>query len=184
MQISAARIKLEVKRAYSLTAKHLIRIEETEGSIPSGSTMDSKQTGIWGEKIAENYLIKKGYQILDKNYSTNFNCRAKRGKEEGKALFAIGPKRGEVDLVTEKDNIISFIEVKTQTQNQRELFSLIRPEQKVNFLKQRKIIKTAEFWLMEKKIPLDSKWQIDVIAIKIDFKSKLAKIRHFKNSVF
>lgn len=169
MQISAARIKLEVKRAYSLTAKHLIRIEETEGSIPSGSTMDSKQTGIWGEKIAENYLMKKGYQILDKNYSTNFNS---------------GPKRGEVDLVTKKDNIISFIEVKTQTQNQREQFSLIRPEQKVNFLKQRKIIKTAEFWLMEKKIPLDSKWQIDVIAIKIDFKSKLAKIRHFKNSVF
>jgi putative endonuclease len=131
--------------------------------------MDSKQTGIWGEKIAENYLIKKGYQILDKNYSTNFNS---------------GPQRGEVDLVTKKDNMISFIEVKTQTQNQRELFSLIRPEQKVNFLKQRKIIKTAEFWLMEEKIPLDSKWQIDVIAIKIDFKSKLAKIRHFKNSVF
>jgi len=49
--------------------------------------MDSKQTGIWGEKIAENYLIKKGYQILNKNYSTNFNS---------------GPKREEIDIVTKK----------------------------------------------------------------------------------
>jgi len=37
---------------------------------------------------------------------------------------------------------------------------------------------------MEKKIPLDSKWQIDVIAIKIDFDRNLTEIRHFKNSVF
>jgi len=131
--------------------------------------MDSKETGIWGEKIAENYLKKKGYQILDKNYSTNFKS---------------GPKRGEIDIIAGKNDLISFIEVKTLTENNPGPTPVILPEQKIDFLKKRKIIKAAEFWLMEKKIPLDSKWQIDVMAIKIDFKSKLAKIRHFKNSVF
>lgn len=128
--------------------------------------MNSKQTGIWGEKIAENYLKKKGYQILGKNFSTNFSS---------------GPQRGEIDIIAKKENIITFIEVKTLGQAQGEFF---RPEDKVNFWKQRKIIKAAEFWLMKKKIPLDSKWQIDVMAVKIDSDSKLAKIQHFKNAVF
>jgi hypothetical protein len=37
---------------------------------------------------------------------------------------------------------------------------------------------------MEKKIPLDSKWQIDVVSVEINSDSKKAKIRHFPNAVF
>jgi len=36
---------------------------------------------------------------------------------------------------------------------------------------------------MKNKIPLNKKWQIDIIAIKIDLNIKKAKIRHFKNAV-
>jgi len=59
---------------------------------------------------------------------------------------------------------------------------LISPEEKVNFSKQRKLVKTAESWLMKKKIPLNSKWQIDVIAIKIGFDNKV-EISHFENAI-
>jgi len=128
--------------------------------------MTSKQLGSLGEKIAANYLKKKDYQILDRNYSDKF-------------LF--GPQRGEVDLIAKKNRTISFIEVKTLTQNKREQFSPFSPEMKVNFQKQKKIIKTAENWLRERKIPLNIKWQIDIISIKINLNSKKAKIRHFKN---
>jgi len=128
--------------------------------------MDTKQIGILGEKIAEKYLKDKGYQILDRNYSTNFKS---------------GPLRGEIDIVAKKENILSFIEVKTLAGAQVAFF---RPEEKVNFLKQRKIVKAAQAWLMEKKIPLDNKWRIDVIAIKIDLINKKARLRHFKNAVF
>ena len=41
----------------------------------------------------------------------------------------------------------------------------------------------AEGWLMERKIPLDSKWQIDIISIDIDSSFKKAKINHFENAV-
>jgi len=128
--------------------------------------MDTKQIGILGEKIAEKYLKDKGYQILDRNYSTNFKS---------------GPLRGEIDIVAKKENILSFIEVKTLAGAQVAFF---RPEEKVNFLKQRKIAKAAQAWLMEKRIPLDSKWQIDIVAIKIDYENKKARLRHFKNAVF
>lgn len=117
-----------------------------------------------GEKVAEDYLKKKRYEILDRNYSPR---------------FVSGPLRGEIDIVAKKDDIVSFIEVKMLTSNK-----IISPEEKVDFQKQRKIMKIAESWLMEKKIPLESPWQIDVIAIKIDLNNRKAKIRHFKNAVF
>jgi len=127
---------------------------------------NSKEVGSLGEKIASEYLKEKGYKILDRNYSPR---------------FVSGPLRGEIDIVAEKEDIISFIEVKTLKDNLVQGFS---PEQKVDFEKQKKIIKTAESWLMEKKIPLDSKQQIDIISVEINSGSKKAKIRHFQNAVF
>jgi len=123
--------------------------------------MDKKQIGNLGERIAENYLKNKGYQILEKNYS-----------------FRIpgNPQRGEIDIVVKKGDTICFVEVKTLKKS-----SVISPEEKVNFSKQRKLRVTAESWLMEKKIPLNSKWQIDVIAIEIG--NQKTKISHFENAL-
>lgn len=132
--------------------------------------MDSKKIGNLGEKVAINYLKKKDYQILDKNYSPK---------------WISGPIRGEIDIVAKRENIISFIEVKTlASENSSKTAFYFSPEEKVNFPKQRKLIKIAENWLMEKKIPLDSRWQIDIISIKIDLDTKKAKIGHFKNAIF
>lgn len=123
----------------------------------------TRKIGNFGERIAEKYLRDKGYQILDRNY-----------------FFRIpgSPKSGEVDIVTKKNGIISFIEVKTL----KDSSSLISPEEKVNFSKQRKLIKTAENWLMKKKIPLNSKWQIDIVAIEINLNKKV-RINHFPNAI-
>lgn len=125
--------------------------------------MDTKQVGNFGERIAENYLEGKGYQILDKNY-----------------YFRIpgNPQKGEIDIIAKKSDIISFVEVKTL----RGPSSLISPEEKVNFGKQKKLKMTAESWLMRKKIPLNAKWQIDVIGIKMGLNKKV-EISHFENVV-
>jgi len=143
----------------------------------------TKKLGDLGEKIATDYLKKKGYKILAKNYIPKW----------------LGFDKKEIDIVTEKENIITFIEVKTlQLREAEEKGSEsaeghfpsrfaqdepFLPEQKVNFLKQRKIKKAAESYLLEKKIPLEKKWQIDIISIKIDLNSKRAKLRHFKNAI-
>lgn len=131
--------------------------------------MDNKKTGELGEKLAETYLEKKGYEILDKNYAPR---------------FVSGPLRGEIDIIAKRKDTICFVEVKTLLQNDREQFSAnfaFRPEEKVNFQKQRKIIRTVESWLLENKIFGDVKMQIDVIAIVVDPINKKAEIKHFEN---
>ena len=130
-----------------------------------------KQIGELGEKIAENFLKKKGYGILDRNFFTR---------------LALGPKTGEIDIIAERDDVISFVEVKTieiSTHGSAAKGDFIPPEQKVNSQKQRKLIKTAQIWLSKNKMPLNRKWQIDVISIKIDLKLKKAEIQHFPNAV-
>lgn len=127
--------------------------------------MDSKKLGGLGEKIACRFLENKGYKILDKNYY-----------EKSTAV-----SKGEIDLVAEKDRIISFIEVKTSKSVplKRDAFF---PEDRVNFKKQKQLIKLSQMWLLEKKIPLDSKWQIDVVSVRVDLNSKKAGIRHIRNA--
>lgn len=143
--------------------------------------MNSKKLGQLGEKIAVKYLQNKGYQILDRNYLSR---------------FVSGPQRGEIDIIAKprrnifnilgakqgkKNNTLHFIEVKTLSN--RGQASVIFPEQRVDRQKQRKIIRIAQEWLMKEKIPLESKWQIDIISICLDPKSKKAKIRHFENAI-
>lgn len=125
--------------------------------------MNSKKIGNWGEKIAENYLKKQGYQILEKNF-----------------VFKIPghPQKGEIDIVAKKEETICFVEVKTLKNPKIK----ISPEEKINFSKKKKLIKTAESWLIKNKIPLNSKWQIDVITIKFDSNEK-PEISHFENAI-
>lgn len=119
------------------------------------------RVGKFGEKIAEDYLKKNGYQILDRNYRFQFPGDL---------------QRGEIDIVAKKEDIISFFEVKTLKDS-----SFISPEEKVNFSKKKKLKITAESWLIKNKIPLNSKWQIDIIAIEI--KNGKTKISHFENAI-
>lgn len=122
--------------------------------------MDSKEMGKLGEDIAAKYLQNKGYQILERNFPRKVSRFLK----------------SEIDVIVKKGDIISFVEVKTSKENPS-----FFPEEKVNFKKKRKLIRSAESWLLKRKIPLDSKWQIDIIAIEIDLQSKKPKISHFEN---
>jgi len=124
--------------------------------------MKSKKLGRLGEKIAENFLKKKGYQILDRNY---------------KFQIPGDLQKGEIDIVAKKKDIICFVEVKTLKNPKIEIF----PEEKINFSKKKKIILTAENWLIENKVPLESKWQIDIISIQI--KNNETEIFHFENVI-
>ena len=54
---------------------------------------EKRQFGDLGEKIAEDYLLKKQYKIIGRNYWKPW---------------------GEIDLVARKDNKLIFVEVKTR----------------------------------------------------------------------
>ena len=122
--------------------------------------IDKKEIGRLGEDIAVNYLKSKGYKILARNFE----------KRIGSMKF------GEIDIIVRKDKVIVFCEVKALSSEKG--FS---PEQKVGFRKQETIAKTAQIWLDEQGKEQDMPWQIDVLAIVLNFKTRRAEIKHFKN---
>ena len=122
-----------------------------------------KEVGKIGEEIAVKFLKKKGYKILDRN-----------------CVFKIlGTfQKGELDIVAKKGDIFCFVEVKTIKDPKIEIL----PEEKVNFSKRKKLILSAQSWMTKNKIPLDSKWQIDVISIILK-ENKEPQIFHFENAI-
>ncbi|MBI2587825.1 YraN family protein [Candidatus Azambacteria bacterium] len=111
-----------------------------------------KILGEVGEKAAAAYLETYGFEILAKNWKI---------------------KLGELDIVVKKDGVFHFVEVKTQPH--REAF---RPEDLFDFKKRRKLKRLAQAYLISRRIPLDSHWQIDLIAVELDGWGNVKEIRH------
>ncbi|MBQ8600182.1 MAG: YraN family protein [Clostridia bacterium] len=110
--------------------------------------------GLKGEQIARKYLLKKGYKII----ATNFQCRF-----------------GELDLIAQDQNCLVFCEVKTRSAGM-----VAAPQESVTPAKQRKMIKTAEHWLMEN--PVDAPLRFDVLAVFPDSFGKWT-VEHLENVI-
>lgn len=101
---------------------------------------NKRMVGAEKESIAADYLIQKGYTLLERN----FCCRT-----------------GEIDLIAKEGNYLVFIEVKYRA-NRR--FGI--PEEAVTREKQRSIIRTAQFYLLRQNIPESTPCRFDVVAVE------------------
>lgn len=115
----------------------------------------NKDIGSLGEDIAENYLRQIGYTILQRN----FRCRI-----------------GEIDLIGKDGNYICFIEVKTRYGS---LFG--NPCESVTYSKQRKIYKTAELYIMKKKL-FKFNFRFDVIEIILSNDTNTPSVKLIKDA--
>ena len=77
----------------------------------------NKTVGKSGERLAEEYLRKKGYRFVERNYTTEI---------------------GEIDLILTDGNCLVFVEVKARASEE-----LGRPAEAVDHRKQRKISRVA-----------------------------------------
>lgn len=112
-----------------------------------------KQLGLRGERIAEEYLQSSGYRIRERNFRI---------------------REGEIDLVAEGDGALVFVEVKT---GRSDLFG--HPADKVDFRKQRRMIKAATAFLQTQDIG-DMDCRFDVISIQIKMEARI--IEHIKDA--
>lgn len=140
-------------------------------------SLNSTKVGEIGERIAIRYLQNKGYNILDKNYF----IKEKFGPKIGEIDIVAKHKRSIIDVIKNRKNSICFVEVKAFLDSGRQEVYGFLPEDKVDFRKQRKLVMAAQSWLSDNKIPLDVKWQIDVISVILNLRKKKAKIKHFQN---
>lgn len=117
--------------------------------------MTYQQTiGNLGEKIAADYILDKGYEVLDRKFVTRF---------------------GELDIVAAHAGMVVFIEVKTRTSD-----TYGPPESSVTEAKMERLQNAALLW-MQAHPEINEDWRIDVIAIILDHRRKVKEIRHFMN---
>lgn len=113
-----------------------------------------KSLGNWGEKIAAEYLLEKGYLILERNYRSSY---------------------GEIDLIVQIDKVTVFVEVKTRSSNR---FGY--PEEAVTRAKMEHLFSSAQAYLQTHP-EISGDWRIDVIAIARSRGVLPEEIVHFEN---
>jgi putative endonuclease len=118
--------------------------------------MKRRDTGILGEKLAGDFLRKRGYRILEANY----RCPA-----------------GEVDLVAEHRDFLVFVEVRTK--RSREFGT---PEESITETKKERLITVAAYY-QQTHHNLPQSWRIDVVAVELNRKGKPWRIELIENAV-
>lgn len=118
-------------------------------------TKNTQKVGETGERLAAEFLMKKGFFILDRNYRK---------------------KWGEIDIVAEKDDIIHFVEVKTITSKGDYL-----PEDNVRLWKKERLSRVIRTYLLDKHVSDEKEFEIDVISVVLDPDSDNSQIRMIEN---
>ena len=97
------------------------------------------ELGRAGEELISEYLMKKGYSIIDRNWRI---------------------KSGEIDLIASApEGVIVFIEVKTRSSE-----SFGHPLEAINSEKQRRLMRLALAWLLANK-KWNNPYRIDCAAV-------------------
>ena len=119
-------------------------------------TNHRRELGNFGERVAKAHLESKGYRVL----ATNFRVR-----------------EGEVDLVTERDGVVAFVEVKTRRGD-----SMGAAVESIDARKARRLLLAAQaFGQQHPDLPPGRR--IDLIAIDLDHSGRVRSLQHIESAV-
>ncbi|MDF1498903.1 MAG: YraN family protein [Anaerolineales bacterium] len=112
--------------------------------------------GSWGEEQAVRFLLRNGYRVIERNFRV---------------------WEGEIDVITERDGRIVFVEVKTRSSD---LFG--SPEESLSSRKQIRLYRAGCRYL-ELKSLLDKPFQFDLIAIECTPSRQIERFTHYEDIV-
>lgn len=115
--------------------------------------MTSHETGINGENQACDYLLEKGYKIIERNWRT---------------------KSGEIDIIASKEGTLVFVEVKTLPNATTDMLSSVLGAEK-----RKRILKTSKYFLLNHREYNNSYLRYDVIVIGMQ---NLPPVYHIENA--
>lgn len=118
--------------------------------------MEVKGLGSWGEEKAAAYLRRKGYRILEMNYSA-------RG--------------GEIDIIARRGRYLVFVEVKL-----RKNADFAQGREYVHAAKQQRIINTAKLYLARVETELQPRFDVIEIYAPQGEQSRRIAIEHIENA--
>jgi putative endonuclease len=130
-------------------------------------TSQTQKFGRLGEQIACDYLKNKGFTVIEQNYTK---------------------KIGELDIIASKNSILHFVEVKTLVKDRlegvsRDTYEKYSPFENVSKSKMRKFSRTCEWYIQERHVSHETKWQIDVIAVTVTRETRSAKVEVMWNVI-
>lgn len=122
-----------------------------------GNKRLNKTKGKRGEDIAESYLIKNGFRVIEKNWNTRF---------------------GEIDIIASKNKTIHFVEVKLKVGDR-----FGSPEEMINKRKIWQVVKTSESYLLNNKklSALFPNVQLDAVCIVLSESGEVERIDYYDN---
>ena len=131
--------------------------------MPKVFTSQSQRTGELGEHIAVRYLLRKGFTLVERNFTRP--C-------------------GEIDIIARSGDIMHFVEVKTKTghalvQSSRD--GAYRPEDGMHGEKVRRLRRVLMTYLREKR--WRGEWQFDFITVLLDPERRQAEVRCMENII-
>jgi putative endonuclease len=116
------------------------------------------QLGRLGEQLAAEHLIRRGFQIVERNYRTRW---------------------GELDIVAYDGRTLAFCEVKTR----RVTTSGRDPLESVHAVKRSKVRKMAGRWLIERTDrPYADNVRFDAIGVTLDPSGQLVRLEHIEDA--
>ena len=125
-----------------------------------------KQTiGSAGEDSACKYLENKGFSIIERNYWKKF---------------------GEIDIVAKKSGVIHFVEVKSVSRETNfdvthEKYQDYEPTDNIHHKKLERLHRVIQIYLEDRNVSDETDWQIDVISVFLNFKTRKAHIEHLED---
>ena len=119
-------------------------------------TNENKLAGSWGEDLAAEFLKKKGWRIVGRNYS----CRM-----------------GEIDIIARKGRYIVFAEVKLRKSDR-----FAKAMEFVTEAKQRRIITAAELWLQANPIKAQPRFDVVEVYAPEGIRTKKPEINHIEDA--
>jgi len=117
--------------------------------------IDRHLIGIWGEEQTCSFLIRQGYNILDRNF------------------YAIG---GEIDIIAQQNEAICFVEVKTRSYWGEENSA----ERAMDYRKLKKIFIASKQYCQYKKINMyDTEIRFEHVSVYVDRVNKFVKFKKY-----
>lgn len=147
---------------------------------------EKQKIGRLGEDIAQKYLENKGFSIVEQNFLR---------------------KCGEIDIIAKKGKILHFIEVKSVSEQpgsrpgRSEDICILhrtplckvcmvsrvtdnyRPEDNLHPYKLKRLARTIQVYLFEKRSEPQIEWVFDAITVHINVRNRTAKVKFLGNII-
>ena len=139
--------------------------------MPKVFTSKTQKKGEIGEKVAQVFLMKHGFNVIERNYTQ---------------------KWGEIDIVAKKQGKLHFIEVKSvsyETYRFRvKIFSDIsretyRPEENMHPKKISKIQRTIQTYFLHRRVSHETEWQLDLVCVYLDDERRKGYCKMLENII-